>query len=405
MTGFDPRNLIALAVTGAIFCGALAARAAEPSAEKLKSVEQSIKQSTAHEADLATKAAKLKQESDALKQRAVAAAAREQESEVTLNALEDRIADLTAKEGAAMATLDRRRAQFAVVIAALERMALHPPVALIALPESPADTVRSALLLRSAVPEVEARAKSLRHDLDALAGLREGLAAARTKLTADRETLDQQRQSLMALSAEKAKLAGKTEAEREAARAKSEHLAAEAKDLRDLIARLADSRKRERAGETAKAGRSAAREPKVASLPPAGAEPGGATDGLPVAGRIVRRFGDKDDYGQPAKGVSVRVRGTASVVAPRAGTVVFAGPFRGLGQLLIIQYGAEYHLLLAGLSRIDAAVGDHVLAGEPVGWIDASKDAHPTLYMELRRNGRPVNPLPWLTAGRTRVNG
>ena len=387
---------VALAATSAV---GGPARAAEPSAEKLKTVEQSIKQSTAHEADLAAKAARLKQESEALKRRAVAAAAQEQESETTLNALEDRIAELTAKEGAAMATLDRRRAQFAVVIAALERMALHPPIALIALPESPADTVRSALLLRSAVPEVEAKAKSLRRDLEALAELREGLSSARAKLTADRQTLDQQRQSLMTLSADKAKLAGQTEAERAAARAKSEELAAKAKDLRDLIARLAESRKREKAARA---------EPKVASLPPAGAGTagtGGPADGLPVAGRIVRHFGDKDDYGEPAKGISVRVRGTASVVAPRAGTVVFAGPFRGLGQLLIIQYGAEYHFLLAGLSRIDAAVGDHVLAGEPVGWIDASKDAQPTLYMELRRDGRPVNPLPWLAAGRTRVNG
>jgi septal ring factor EnvC (AmiA/AmiB activator) len=375
----------------------LAARAAESSAEKLKSVEQSIRQSTAHEADLAAQTAKLKQESEALKRRAVQAAAREQESEATLNALEDRLAELTAREATAMATLDRRRAQFAVVIAALERMALHPPVALIALPESPADTVRSALLLRSAVPEVEARAKSLRHDLDSLTALREDLTSTRTKLTAERQTLEQERQSLTALSAEKAKLAGRTEAERAEARAKGERLATEAKDLRELIAKLAESRKREKARATA--------ELQTASLPPAGSGAAGLADGLPVAGRIVRHFGDKDDYGQPAKGVSVRVRGTASVVAPRAGTVVFAGPFRGLGQLLIIQYGAEYHFLLAGLSRIDAAVGDHVLAGEPVGWIDASKDARPTLYMELRRKGRPVNPLPWLTAGRTRVNG
>jgi septal ring factor EnvC (AmiA/AmiB activator) len=300
-----------------------------------------------------------------------------------------------------MAALDRRRAQFAVVIAALERMALHPPVALIALPESPVDTVRSALLLRSTVPEVEARAKSLRHDLDSLAGLREDLTSTRTKLTAERQTLDQERQSLAALSAEKAKLAGRTEVERAEARAKSERLAAEAKDLHELIAKLAESRKREKAR--------AAAEQRTASRPPARSGTAGPAHelagGLPVAGRIMRRFGDKDEYGQPARGVSIRVRGTASVVAPRAGTVVFAGPFRGLGQLLIIQYGAEYHFLLAGLSRIDAAVGDHVLAGEPVGWIDASKDARPTLYMELRRKGRPVNPLPWLTAGRTRVNG
>jgi septal ring factor EnvC (AmiA/AmiB activator) len=93
------------------------------------------------------------------------------------------------------------------------------------------------------------------------------------------------------------------------------------------------------------------------------------------------------------------------VIAPRDGLIVFAGPFRGLGQLLIIEYQAKYHLLLAGLGRIDKQVGENVLAGEPVGIMNASRTAGPALYMELRRNGQPINPLPWLAAGRTEVNG
>ena len=404
---------------GALLCGGLAARAAEPgppkTAEKLKSVEQSIEQSTAHEAELAARAAKLRQEAEALKLRSVAAAAREREHETALAALEDRIAGLSAQEAGVMGSLDKRRAQLAVLIAALERMARHPPVALIALPAAPADTVRSALLLRDAVPEVEAKARALRHDLETLAELREGLSSARTRTAAEQQSLDRERQTLAALSEEKARLAGQTQSERDTARKKSERLAAEAKDLRDLIARLTDSRNRETARQRARSAAKTAPAPKetpeeapeakTAALPPEGATAGGPADGLPVAGRIMRHFGDKDEFGQAIRGVSIRARGTAAVVAPRTGTVVFAGPFQGLGQLLIIQHGGEYHLLLAGLSRIDAAVGDQVLAGEPVGWIDASKDAQPTLYMELRRKGRPVNPLPWLAAGRTRVNG
>jgi septal ring factor EnvC (AmiA/AmiB activator) len=138
---------------------------------------------------------------------------------------------------------------------------------------------------------------------------------------------------------------------------------------------------------------------------PAPSQAAAVQAGLPVSGRVVLAFGDSDTVGQPARGVSVHTRSSAAVVAPRAGTVVFAGPFQGLGQLLIIEHDEEYHLLLAGFSRIDAAVGDRVSAGEPVGSMDPSEDAKPTLYMELRRNGRPVNPMPWLAAGRTRING
>lgn len=402
-----PHNIIALALAAAVLCGAAAALAAEQPGEKLKSVEQSIEQSTTHEAELAARAAKLQQESEALKRRAVEIAARERAHETELAGLEDRIAGLSTQEAALMGSLDKRRVQLAVLIAALERMARHPPAALIALPASPSDTLRSALLLRDALPEVEARAGALRHDLESLAALRESLTSARAKVADEQQSLDKERQTLASLSEEKAKLAGRTRSERESARKQSERLAGEAKDLRDLIARLANSRKRETARQRSRA---AAKPPttgetETAALTPAPGQTGGAAAGLPVAGRVLRHFGDKDEFGQPTRGVSIRVRGTAAVVAPRTGTVVFAGPFQGLGQLLIIEHGGEYHLLLAGLSRIDAAVGDRVLAGEPVGWIDASKDAQPTLYMELRRKGRPVNPLPWLAAGRTRVNG
>ena len=129
-----------------------------------------------------------------------------------------------------------------------------------------------------------------------------------------------------------------------------------------------------------------------------------ASDGLPVRGRINRRFGERLN-GQNTRGVSVTTRPGSTVIAPREGLIVFAGPFRGLGQLLIIEYQAKYHLLLAGLKRIDKQVGETVLAGEPVGIMDAKRDAGPALYMELRRNGQPINPLPWLAAGRTKVNG
>jgi murein hydrolase activator len=83
---------------------------------------------------------------------------------------------------------------------------------------------------------------------------------------------------------------------------------------------------------------------------------------------------------------------------------VFAGPFRGYGQILIIAHGDGYHSLLAGLDRVDSLVGQWLLAGEPVGTMADSAD-QPRLYLELRHNNQPINPAPWLMTRVEKVNG
>ncbi len=131
---------------------------------------------------------------------------------------------------------------------------------------------------------------------------------------------------------------------------------------------------------------------------------------LPARGRVIGRFGELDDAGAAAKGISIETRYGAAVVSPNDGKVMFAGPFRGYGELLIIALGEGYHLLLAGLARTDVSVGQWLLAGEPVGLMaehQGSTDSGgpPRLYVELRRKGEPVNPLQWMTADKRKVSG
>jgi septal ring factor EnvC (AmiA/AmiB activator) len=114
-----------------------------------------------------------------------------------------------------------------------------------------------------------------------------------------------------------------------------------------------------------------------------------------VSGRLVRRYGDADELGQTNHGLVLEARPGAQVVAPFDGRIMFAGPFRGYGQILIIEHGDGYHSLLAGLERIDGAVGQWLVAGEPVAAMKTG-EAKPRLYLELRRNGQPINPLPFL---------
>jgi septal ring factor EnvC (AmiA/AmiB activator) len=128
---------------------------------------------------------------------------------------------------------------------------------------------------------------------------------------------------------------------------------------------------------------------------------------------VTRRFGETDDLGAKAQGLSVSTRPSAQVSSPSDGWVVYAGPFRSYGNLLIINTGGGYHVLLAGMSRIDVSLGQFVLAGEPVAVMGAAGPAsqggndssRPVLYVEFRKDGRPIDPGPWWAEASEKVQG
>ena len=127
---------------------------------------------------------------------------------------------------------------------------------------------------------------------------------------------------------------------------------------------------------------------------------------MPARGPIATRFGERNDVGLQSQGIVVEARPGAQVVSPYDGRIVFAGAFRRYGQLLIIAHGEGYHTLLAGFASIEGVVGQWLLAGEPVGKMGGQeRQEKPTLYIELRHNGEPINPLPWLAASETKVSG
>lgn len=125
-----------------------------------------------------------------------------------------------------------------------------------------------------------------------------------------------------------------------------------------------------------------------------------------MRGEVVRLYGEPSELpGATTKGISIRSRPGAQVVAPFDGKVAYAGPFRGYGLILIIDHGERYHTILAGFDRIDAVVGQWVLAGEPVAQMGDPAGSSPELYLELRRTGQAINPLPWLATNDDKVRG
>jgi len=402
MTGM---NFSALAVAVALCLAAPASAQGPGPRQSLERVEKSLESARQRESDLNRKAGKAAAALRAVRKRAVRLAARAQAHEATLVRLDDRLVALERRRAATLAALAERRQRLVGVLAALQRLAMHPPIALIALPANPTDTVRSALLMRSVAPAIEAQARTLRDQIETLAEIAAGVAAAQASIDTANAALAVERKALASLGAERARLATKASGQAAIARRKAERLGREARSLRDLVAGLALERSRRIKLRPPSASPRPAAPPPVVLRRPQAKVTAAPARGLPVRGRIIRRFGVADASGDGAEGIAIRTLAAAQVVTPISGAVVFAGPFRGLGRLLIIEYGDEYHLLLAGLSRIDTAVGDEVLAGEPVGVMDAVGDPRPTLYMELRRKSRPINPLPWLAARQSKVNG
>ena len=318
---------------------------------------------------------------------------------------------LFRSEDAKFDRLKARRGQLAKVLVALERVARYPPEALMTQPIPPSDTVRSAILLRAAVPEIEARALRLRDDIDSLAAARRDVAAKKAQFDQVTLGLETERRRLAALFGQQTALKHRTLAQARAAARRMNELAAQATDLRELLDRVRKSRQQlaERTRAAApKPGKDESPRPETA--PTVEGLPAGLTGAPitgqrgklppPVVGRILGRYGEVSSTGLTQKGLTLETAPGAQVVAPYEGNVVYAGQFRGYGELLIIEHGEGYHSLLAGLSRIDSTIGQWVVAGEPVGVMGRTDTRRPVLYVELRRNGQPINPLPWLAAQR-----
>jgi septal ring factor EnvC (AmiA/AmiB activator) len=437
-----PRAILPLLLAGLLTCSAAKADetplppAGSPQ-QQLESVQQQLEESRAKQAEYAAKAAALAREIETLRAQSIAAAKAAQEHETALSRLEDQLAALTAAAAQKASELKRHRLEQQQLLMALERLARNPPEGWALAPGDPVDAVRSALLMGAAVPPLEAKARQLRDELDDLAAVERQIADDETRHRAEGRQLDEEQTRLAALIARKAVLQAEAQHGAEESGQRQLQLAAQATDLQQLIERLdnerrardeAERRQREAARQRAEAERRAAErlmapsqkppprgDVAVVAPPPVIPDPtkpptirpfAQARGALvyPASGRLLRRFGESDTLGITAKGLTFETRRGAQVVAPFDGRILFAGPFKGYGQILIIEHGDGYHSVLAGLAHVEGTVGQWLVAGEPVGTMprDAAK---PRLYLELRHDGQPINPLPWLATRDEKVSG
>lgn len=364
-----------------------------------------------------TRQAEIRREIDAMErerargaQEAVAIGGRIRAAETKLAESETRILGLDRALDDLRGRLDARRDVLADVLAALQRIGRKPPPAMAVRPDDALAAVRSAVLVGALLPELRVEAERLLADLEEQQKVKARAATERDRFKAEATDLVAERTRLELLMEERRK--GKSDQEKrlEEERRRAADLAAKAESLRDLLAGLSGQAPL-RASVGPAAGTPAALGPNAstaARLQPAIAfadAKGRLTP--PVVGDLVARFGESDAFGIASKGVGWAARPGAQVTSPCDGAVLYAGPFRSYGKLLIINGGGGYHVVLAGMDRIDVELGQFVLAGEPVGVMGARGDApattaegsdragRPVLYVEFRKDSASIDPTPW----------
>jgi len=325
-------------------------------------------------------------------------AARIQQAEAGIAANEARAALIERERVQLRARLAQRQQPLVQLTAALQRLARRPAAFALLRPGSLQDTVYLRAALEAMLPEVERRTADLRAELERSRALQAQARSNAAGLRQAQQDLAARRQMLAGLESRQrleARAAGGLAA-REGDRALA--LAEQARDLNGLVGQL-DEASRRRAALAALPGpilRPAVPGAAVVTVEAqATATPTARLPGfsLPLAGQVVAGFGTERP-GQPrSRGVTLLARPAAQLVAPAAGRVVFAGAYRGYGQIVIIEHAGGWTSLVTGLSTLDVEVGDQLVGGSPLG---VTGPGQPLVTLELRKDGQPVNPLDQL---------
>jgi murein hydrolase activator len=381
--------------------------------QDLKAVHDQQSKAAEAEAALRREIEQLGADRRKLNQDLIDTAGRIRDVEAKVTVTEARLKPLDENERSIRKSLDGRRAVIGEVLAALQRIGHRPPPALIATPEDALQSVRTAMLLGAVLPEMRHEVEALANDLTELLSVRKQIVAEGDRLKAEVASLNTERTRMTALVTERQKQQAEREKALDAERARASALAHQVDNLKDLIAKLeqgldpATRAAREAARSDSRPAMSALRDPGRLAPAVAFASLRGQVP-IPVNGVKLKEYGAPDGNGGLEKGVSIATRAGAQVTAPADGWVVYAGPFRSYGQLLILNAGNGYHILLAGMERISVDLGQFVLTGEPVAVMGngshiaailATGSSQPVLYIEFRKDGIPVDPGPWWAAG------
>jgi murein hydrolase activator len=398
------------------------AQTAAATPDAIKQREQELEAARTEQNRAAETQARLKDEIAAigqdrskLNQQLIDSAAQVRDLEARMEDAQARLRTLDARAREMRATLDSRRSDIVEVLAALQRAGRRAPPALLVRPEDALQSLRTAMLLGAVVPELRTRAQAIASQIGELVALRKTIAGERDQIAADRDRMKDDQTRLAALIDERQRQQAAKEKDVETEGARAITLAKQVDNLQGLIAKMEQEVKAAAAAAKAAAAASQQSAPNGKADPALLKNPSRQTPAIafasakgllafPVNGTKIRDFGGSDGAGGSEKGISLAAQPGGQVTTPCDGWVVYAGPFRSYGQLLILNAGGGYHVLIAGMERISVTIGQFVLTGEPVATmgtvsqvasIFAPNVSRPVLYVEFRKDGTPIDPGPW----------
>lgn len=367
-----------LAALVAFFCLTSQPSAFAQSAEELAKIEKHLSEQKAEAALLERKEAAASNEIEDLRGKLISATSSLQAKQEEQGQLESQLANIEREVAMREVALGDSRARLAALTSALVQLNREPPAIFLLRESSAHDHVHRAIYLRSMLPRLKEEMGTLLKEIDSFETVRKQASTQKRLVAAAQQNLQWQRHNLDQLLQSRQGSLQRTLEQRQAMARQLESLTSEAKDLRQLMEKVSNPSWDKSVGQTIG---------KSENVKPATLRAGLK---MPVVGKILRDYGSKDDFGVTSQGVTLLPSGGSPVVAPQSGKVVFAGPFRGYGQIVIMQHAGGYHSFLAGFGRIDAETGQEVEAGEPLGIM--ATQGKPELYFEWRKGSEPINP-------------
>ncbi|MBL4891189.1 MAG: peptidoglycan DD-metalloendopeptidase family protein [Rhizobiaceae bacterium] len=393
--------------------------------ERLDEIRQQISLSEQRKAELAVEISATERDRADLNRELIDASSKSRKLEIQIERTGNRLQKLEQQNKNLRLSLRERRGLLSEVLAALQRMGRKPPPALLVRPEDALSSVRSAILLGAVVPEIRSETDILITELKELARIADEINSQRKSLHADLKRQAEEEERLTLLLAEKQRRTKSARTNLAKESAKVAQLAANATSLNRLIEQLeTEISSARKAAELARQAEDKLHQEEQKRIASARQdiekldfsdtnriEPAmkfSSAKGLlpkPVNGVEMVPFGEPDSFGIVSNGISIATRINARIVSPADGWVIYSGPFRSYGQLLILNAGGGYHIVLAGMKNTYVALGQFVLAGEPIGIMGAQRLAsvdamipgstRPILYVEFRKNKKSIDPAPW----------
>lgn len=394
--------------------------AVDVSKQELEKMERQVQQQNLEHQKLQAQASQINAELGDVSQEMIKAAKIIQNNEEKISQMEAELAKLQEDLKIATDGFLSEDQNLIKTLSALQNLALKPTEALFVQPLTPVETIRSAILLREAVPYLEENAKKIRIELQNIEKKKNQVEKQVAQITAQKQIMEQEHERMKLLVQKKSKVRNTLEIETVKSKQKVEKLANQANDLRDLLTKLETERKikaqkqeeerqrlaklreeeerkrmEEKKVEQTQSADLIKYSPEIITEVGRGFVKAKGRLPMPARGPIIATFGEEKIKGVVSKGITIKTRNMAQVTSPFDGSVIFAGPFRGYGNLIIVDHGQGYLTLLAGLENMDVDLGQMLLAGEPVGQMPDNNEAR--LYIELRHNNQPIDPMSWFT--------